>query len=781
MTTAPSALHASTRTLNPQPTKPEHNTMASNLPDAATLPAIPKASELPTIEAPIRTSHAEVEHGQSRPDPYRWMHDTKHPKLRSLIDQAKAHEAEFFKPIKDLKQSIVDRMVALTNEHHKQVPWKEGAFKYFSKRVAGQEHPYFYRFPLDAPDQETLMLDNNALAKGQDYCEVNTWSPSPDGKTIAYLIDEDGTQTMSIALASTDDNANPVTDVAQLQYLSTDGNDKIKTFSNIVWSPDAEGFYYAPLNDRQNPDRVMHYDISTGKSTELYKETDTERWVGISESSDESTLLIDSGTSDSSKHYMLTMGSTTPSACQSLHAAQDHLTLSIDTDEKHYYILASENGENHKLLRLDRSAQTFDLTAAETLIPADEKNELEWIALQANHVLLGKRVDGVVQVHVYDKDNNTQKTDTSQPGTSSLGKIINLATSKNSSITDLSAQGLLNGRVINFPDTQYDIGIGSDDYKDHKLQISYESPTTPRTDFEFDCVDNTLSTIQQDSFLDFSPSNYRSEMQFATARDGTLIPVSLFYHKDTPRDGSAPLQLSTYGAYGLHDDAGFSQAEVALADKGMVCATAHVRGGGIYGRQWYEAGKMQNKINTFTDTIDVGKWLVQENYTQPDKMALYGGSAGGLPVGYTLNHAPDLFSAIIADVPFVDVLTDMFDEDLPLTQEEWVEWGNPNDQSDYDYMKSYSPIDNVSEKAYPAVMIIGGVHDGQVPFRDPAKLFAHLQHYKTDDNPLVFHVNEKSGHHGDAGLYAALDASALKNAFALWMTGSAENTAPAKS
>jgi oligopeptidase B len=716
-----------------------------------------------------------MEHGQARPDPYRWMHTLDHPELQQLIREAKVQERMFFQPITALKQALSERMLALTNEDRKQVPWKEGQFKYFFKHDAGQQYSNFYRFPSHKPEQETLMLDNNALAAGKDYCEVNDACPSPDGRCIVYLIDEDGSQTMSIAVVDTTAMNSAVTSDTQLSPLrETSTENQIKTFSSIIWTPDAKGFYYAPLNDRKNPDSVWFYDRDTHQRTKVYHETDSERWVSIGKTEDEKLILISSTTTDSTKYNTLPMGATDAHHVQLFHAPEDHLTLDLDGDEKHFFGLVSINGSNHQLIRFDRHITQLDLESAETLIPADEKNELAWVNLQAEHVIIGKRIDGVMQIHVYDKHDekgkNTQNPEqTSQP-----------VTGKTHQVADLSQYGLHNGRAIFFPDTQYSISLSRDTYQDDKIRLCYEGPTTPYTAFLFDCKTNQLSVIQQDQFDNFTPSDYCSEMRFATAQDGTAIPVSLFYHKDTPRDGSAPLKLSAYGAYGLHDDESYSPAQVSLADKGMVVVTAQVRGGGIYGRQWYEAGKMKQKLNTFTDTIDVAKWLITENYSKPNKMVLYGGSAGGLPVGYALNNAPHLFSTVIADVPFVDALTDMFDEQLPLTQEEWLEWGNPKIKSEYDYMKSYSPIDNLRKGEYPATMIIGGVNDGQVPFRETAKLFAHLQHYKTDDRPLVFHVNNKSGHHGDAGLYSSIAESALKNAFALWMASSPEVTAPKK-
>ena len=563
------------------------------------------------------------------------------------------------------------------------------------------------------------MLDVNTLAKDQDYFSLNSWSVSQDNTVIAYAQDVQGRRIHSIHfknLVTGDLYEDVIQDVT----------------SNLAWANDNKTLFYT----RQDPQTLRYYRIyrhtlgtDPKEDVLVYEEPDETYFTRILVTKSKEYLLIRS-TQTLSTEYQFLDANNPEGAFQLLQPRQRELEYYVDHFEDHFYIQTNLGATNFRLMRTP--VNKTGIVHWQEVIPHRNDVLLENFEIFKDHLVLAERRNGLIELRV-------------RPWGEEMEHYI-----------EFNEPAYLAYISVN---PEFDTSV---------LRFGYTSMTTPRSIFDYDMKTRKRTLLKEQEVLGgFSKEAYTTDRLYAPARDGARVPVSLVYKKDTPIDGSAPLLLYAYGSYGASLDAAFSSARLSLLDRGFVFAIAHIRGGEELGRAWYEGGKLLNKKNTFTDFIDAAEHLLEKKYTHPERLFAKGGSAGGLLIGAVINMRPDLWRGVIADVPFVDIVTTMLDDSIPLTTNEYDEWGNPNNPEYYEYMLSYSPYDNVEAKAYPHMLVTAGLHDSQVQYWEPAKWVARLRATKTDDNLLLLKTNMEAGHSGASGRYERFKEVALDYAFLL--------------
>lgn len=680
-------------------------------------PAPPRAATHP---------HRFTRHGITIDDPWAWLKDAGYPEITDkqilgYLEEENSYFDTVMAPLKSLTDRINAEMRGRIKEDESTVPQRDGDWFYWTAFETGGQYRKWWRKPV-AGGLDELLLDEPALAEGHEYFRLGAFAPSNDGTKLAYAIDDSGAERFEIR----------VKDLVTGEHLPEVIPGML---SDIVWTADDAGFLYGLANKEWRTDNARFHRLGTdpAEDVELFHEDDEGYRVAVSETSDRQWIVI--GTGDHVTSEIRLLPANDPFATPIMVAPRlSGREYDVDTHGDTLFIHTNDTDPMWRL-------------ATATLAAPGEWQEL--IAPSATFYMTGVecyrdffvvegREDGLDQIAIHRYDAPTA------------------------------------GQRIAFPEASYTAGLGDNpEYDQTILRLGYESMVTPGTVYDYDTATATLTALKvQEIPSGYDAGKYRTERLKIAARDGTLVPVSIVYPADFPKDGSRPLYLYGYGAYGHAIPPGFSTGRLSLLDRGFAYAIAHIRGGDDLGQQWYHDGKLEKRANTFNDFVDVAKGLIAAGWTGAGKIAIAGRSAGGELMGAVVNSDPELWGAVIADVPFVDVLNTMLDETLPLTPGEWPEWGNPiTDKAAFELIRSYSPYDNVLPHAYPPLFISGGLNDPRVTYWEPAKWAAKLRATKTDANILLLKTNMGAGHGGKSGRFDSLYEAAEEHSFVLWQLG----------
>ncbi len=695
------------------------------------------------ISAPVakKADCFDLHHGVRRNDPYAWMraHNWQDvmrdasvlaEDIRAHLEAENAYTKQVLGDTEGLQASLFQEMKARIKEDDSSVPTPDGPYAYFVRYVKDGQHPGYCRQTVDSADgdkDEAVLLDGNAMAEGLAYFKLGGVSHSPDHECVVYGTDKSGAEFYTLEIRH----------VARGENLGDVIED---TTGGSVWSADSRTLFYTRVDENHRPSKVFRHRVGSDSSEDvlIYEESDPGFFVGIGKTLSGSYIIISSHDHQTSEVRLI--DSDNPEGPLQLIAPREvgH-EYDIEHQDDRFVILTNcDDAEDFKIMSApvsDPARQNWrDLIAHKTgrLILS--------LSAYRNHLVRLEREDGLPRIVVTDAKSGDE-------------------------------------HAISFDEEAYQLGLSEGyEYDTTTLRFSYSSMTTPSQVYDYDVVtrQRTLRKTQEVP-SGHEPSDYVTRRVYAPAADGETVPVTLLYRNDTPLDGTAPLLLYGYGSYGISIPASFSTTCLSLVDRGFVYAVAHVRGGKDKGYRWYRLGRREHKANTFRDFIAAANYLTAEKFTSKGNIVAQGGSAGGLLMGAVANMAPDLFRGILAEVPFVDVLTTMLDDTLPLTPPEWPEWGNPiEDRKAYETIAAYSPYDNVSAQAYPHILAIAGLADPRVTYWEPAKWVARLREVKTDDNLLLLKTNMEAGHAGASGRFDRLKEVALNYAFALKITGKTE-------
>lgn len=656
-----------------------------------------------------------AKHGHSRIDPYYWLKDKENPQVIDYLNAENAYLDTMLSHTKVFQDSLFSEMRSRIKEDDASVPYKLDDYFYYSRFEQGGEYAIYCRKKgsLDAPEE--IIVDGNELGKDKSFFNFFI-SVSPDHQKVAVMMDTVGRNFYTIM----------VKDLNTGSFLS----DQIdNTRGGIEWMNDNLSFFYSvpdPITLRQY--LIKHHAIGQNQEIDqvVFEEKDETLSVYLGKTRSEQYITLNSGRTDASVvRFMSADKMETPKLIQPL---TENVNYSVDHafgDE--LLIYTNEDAVNYKIVKASVKTPSIWLD----FVPHRPDVFLQGVTYFNDYYVLEERSMGLTNIQLVRWSDG-------------------------------------DSHYLQFDEPAYYAGVSTNpEFNSTTLRFLYTSMTTPSSTFDYEMVKREKTLMKEQPVLgDFDKNNYATERVMVTARDGKQVPMSIVYRKDKfKKDGTMPGWIYSYGSYGISMEATFNSNRISLLDRGFVYAIAHIRGGQEMGGDWYEDGKMMNKKNTFYDFIDCSKWLQDNNYVAKDKLFASGGSAGGLLVGAVINMAPELYRGVIAAVPFVDVITTMMDETIPLTTFEWLEWGNPNIQEQYEYMLSYSPYDNVEAKAYPHMLVTAGLHDSQVQYWEPAKWVALLRTKKTDQNNLFFYTNMEAGHGGASGRFRRLKEIAREYAF----------------
>jgi oligopeptidase B len=659
-------------------------------------------------------------HGSELIDNYGWLRDKGAPEVTAYLEAENAHTAEAMRGTETLQQTLYDEILSHIKEDDVSVPYRDGTWEYLTRTEKGRQYARFCRRPVGQPEAEEVILDVNALAEGQPFMQVGALSVSPDGRLLAYTTDATGFRQYTLAVKHLE--------TGEMLPVTAD------RVGSLVWAPDSVTLFYATEDEQtKRQDRVFRHALGSSP-VQVFHEEDERFNLSVGRTRDREYLLLELGSHTTSETWF--MKANGPSGTFQLLAERvDDEEYSVEHREGFFYIHTNNEAEQFRLIRAPVSATGREHW--EEILPEREDAPLEDVDLFRDFFVASYRERGLPVLRVF----------------------------------SLGADGLPgNSSDIRFPDPAYEAdGDVNRDFATTKYRYAYQSLVRPASVFEYDvATGDSVLLKQQEVPGGFDAALYASERLWFRASDGTQVPVSLVYRRENfLKNGSSPLYVYGYGSYGYSLPLGFSASRLALLDRGVVVAYAHIRGGGELGDPWHDGGKMMDKRNTFTDFIEATEFLLREGYGDPKRVAIEGGSAGGLLMGAVVNLRPELFRVVLSHVPFVDVMNTMLDATLPLTVAEYEEWGNPAEAAAFEYMLSYSPYENLSEGPYPAMLVKTSLNDSQVMYWEPAKYVAKLRTLKTNDTPLLLHVNMDAGHGGASGRYDYLKDLAFDDAFLL--------------
>ncbi len=685
-----------------------------------------------TAPVAAKKEHVRNIHGDKVIDNYYWMYDFfgKGPDSTKVVDYLKAENSYLDQVMAGTKQFQADlftEMKSRIKEKDESVPVFKNGYFYYSRTEDGKQYYKYCRKKGNLNAPEEILLDADKMAEGHAYFAATGFSVSEDNRYLAFGQD----------LVSRRQYTIHIKDLQTGQMLP----DAIEnTEGSAVWANDNKTIFYTAKNPvTLLSEKIMRHAMGTDpkKDALVYEEKDKSNYIGIDKSKNDKFIFIVSQATMSSEWRMIDASKANSAFTVFSPRMKDVLYTVVPLADRFLILTNKDDAKNFKLMECPLG--TTSATAWKEVIPVRKDVLLQSVEEFRDFIVLNERKDGLVKLRVR-------------------------------SLKDKSEH------YIDFGEPAYSANFGANpEYNSVSLRYNYTSLTTPSSTYDYD-MSTKVKTLkkQQEVLGGYDPKDYVTERLYATAKDGTKVPISIVYKKGFKKDGNAPLLLYGYGSYGASMDATFGSTRLTLLNRGFAFAIAHIRGGQEMGRLWYENGKLMKKINTFTDFIDCGEFLVREKYTSKQHLYAHGGSAGGLLMGAVVNMAPDLWHGVIAQVPFVDVVNTMLDESIPLTTNEFDEWGNPKNKDAYFYMKSYSPYENVQKKNYPNILVTTGLHDSQVQYFEPAKWVAKLRDMKTDQNMLLLHVNMEFGHGGASGRFDYLKDMALNWAFLFTLEGIAK-------
>ena len=671
------------------------------------------------VEPPVaqRIEKLLVMHGDTRPDFYYWMNDRTNPAVIAYLEAENAYLEKKMAFTAPLQEALFSEMRGRIKEDDQSAPYLSNGYYYYTRFETGREYPIYCRRKGSMEAPEEIMLNVNELAEGYSYFNVSGLDVSPDNRLLVFAIDTVGRRQFTILFKNLENGQ-----ITRSHIENTSGNQ--------VWAADNATVFYTAIDPQTlRYDRVNRYNfLEGGNPVEVYYEADDtfySMWVFRSKDNRFLQLQVNSTLSNETR---LLPADQPKGLFRVFQPRQPDILYSVFPFGEKFYVLTNHKAQNFRLM--ETPSKATGLANWMEVIPHRSHVLLEDIELFNDYLVVQERSNGLQQI-----------------------RIINQISAKE--------------HYLPFEEEAYAAGIGTNEEMNSTiLRFNYTSLTTPNSQYDYNMATGQKTFVKQQEVLGgFDRANYHTRRMFVTARDGEKVPVTILYRKGMEKNGNNPLLLYGYGSYGSSVNPRFNSNVISLVDRGFIYAIAHIRGGQDLGRQWYEDGKLLNKKNTFFDFIDVADYLVAEGYSRPERMFAQGGSAGGLLMGAVINMRPELFKGVIAAVPFVDVVTTMLDESIPLTTAEYDEWGNPNIKEFYEYMLSYSPYDNVSRQAYPNLLVTSGLHDSQVQYWEPTKWVARLRHYNTGHNMILLFTNMEAGHGGASGRFRRLREIAREYAF----------------
>ena len=657
-------------------------------------------------------------HGDERVDDYGWLRDKKSAETIAYLEAENAYADAVMKSTEELQQKLYDEMLGRIKQTDIQVPYRKGAYFYYTRTVEGKQYPIHARKKGNLEAAEEILLDVNQLAEGKKFMSVGAFAVSDDANLLAFSTDDNGYRQYKLF----------VKDLRTGKVSET----LAERVGSVEWAKDNKTLFYSTENDAKRSDKIFRHVTGTADHALLFEEKDELYDVYVDRSRDGEWLFLISDSKTTNETRLIPAAKPESAPVVMVPRKTDHKYYADHRGDR-FYIMTNDAGINYRVVTapVDNYAQAN----WKELVPYRKPVRVEAIELFKNHMVVRLREGGLNQLEIYDLKGDSPKS-----------------------------------HRVSFPEPAYAVFPNANaEFDTNAYRYTYQSFITPSSVYDYDLDSKKQTLLKRTEVLGgYDPAKYKVERFFVTAGDGAKIPVAMVYRKDLDAKKKNPMLLYAYGSYGASMPDSFSSNRFSLVDRGVIYAIAHIRGGGEMGKEWHEQGRMMTKKNTFTDFVDVADSLVKEGYTSKEKLAISGGSAGGLLMGAVVNMRPELFKAALVYVPFVDVINTMLDATLPLTTQEYIEWGNPNDKDAYLYMKSYDPYGNVQKKAYPAMLVRTSLNDSQVGYWEAAKWVARLRANKTDENNLLLRVNMGAGHGGASGRYDKLREDAHDYA---WLMG----------
>jgi oligopeptidase B len=672
-----------------------------------------------------RIQKADTLHGDIRIDDYYWLREKDNPDVIAYLEAENEYTSKVMKHMEPLQQKIYREMVGRLKETDLSVPYKLDDYYYYSRTEEGKQYSIYCRKKGDLDATEEIILDQNEMAAAHEYFEIGIMRVSPDHKLLAFSVDTTGSEVYTLHFKN-------------LQTGQLLPEQMPNTGYSAAWAADNKTIFYTTLDETERPYRVHRHEIGTDTHTDpiIYEEKDDAFFASVYTSKDREFIFLETGTHTTSEMYFLR--SDDPRVSFSLiYPRRKEIEYYVEAHNEDFLILTNKDAKNFKLATVPIASLSEEHW--ETLIPNCDSVKLDGMDIFSDFVAVYERIKGLQKIRILNFPENAS-------------------------------------HYVDFPEPVYSFWADRNpDFHSTKLRFTYTSLTAPRSVIDYHMDSKTWELKKQYEVLGgYEQSEYQSERIFATAQDGTEVPISLVYKGGMKKDGKNPLILYGYGAYGDSYDPYFSSNRLSILDRGFIYAIAHVRGGGEMGRDWYDQGRLLNKKNSLSDFISCCEHLISQGYTSKENLVISGGSAGGLLIGGVLNMRPELFHAVILDVPFVDLLNTMLDPTLPLTTIEYDEWGNPNDKRYYEYMRSYSPYDNLHQAHYPHMLVVASLFDTRVGYWEAAKWTARLRALKTDNHVLLLRTQMDAGHMGASGRYDYLKDTAFEYAFLFMLFGITE-------